>query len=509
MPRMSSLVCLMLVLVLGASAAASTFAQPQRPEIDCQNPEFIAICLGDAPIAVPEQEATVVAPGTDPILVDIEVGPVLACIEPGPDTDGDGLSDACESALGTDPDDWDTDGDGYSDEAEHRLGRDPLVFTNDDDTVDYGGVVNATVTPPPPNLNAPGDCTSPGFVVLCLEDTGPLVSDVAEPDGDGPINEVIESGGLAIPTYPPSLPPGEASGDCQSDFITICFDDGPVMLSDDFDGDGLANDREAWLGTDPYNPDTDGDGVDDGQEMRNGTDPVSHDAGPAFAECGPEFVVLCLEDAPLSADDEQHAGDGYISGDDVPGTVPTTPDDGPGSSACRPDFLVQCLEDVPLFDGTPTGLDVVDEVTLSCHATVADSDGDGLTDACEAEEGSDPDNPDTDGDSLGDGNEVNQYGTDPLDADTDQDGLDDGFDLGSGLDPLDSDYDNDGLLDGEEVNAYGTYPKIRDSDGDGMMDVEEVRIYGTDRLNEDTDGDGVFDRQEVIDDTDPLINDNP
>lgn len=30
-------------------------------------------------------------------------------------------------------------------------------------------------------------------------------------------------------------------------------------LADDFDGDGLTNERESKLGTNPYDPDTDGD----------------------------------------------------------------------------------------------------------------------------------------------------------------------------------------------------------------------------------------------------------
>ena len=40
--------------------------------------------------------------------------------------------------------------------------------------------------------------------------------------------------------------------------------------------------------------------------------------------------------------------------------------------------------------------------------------------------GTNPDNPDTDGDGLNDGDEVNDYKTNPLKADTDGDGLNDG-----------------------------------------------------------------------------------
>ncbi|MCX6398708.1 MAG: thrombospondin type 3 repeat-containing protein [Propionibacteriales bacterium] len=43
----------------------------------------------------------------------------------------------------------------------------------------------------------------------------------------------------------------------------------------DTDGDGLTDEEEATLGTDPALADTDGDGVDDGQEVTDGTDPLN------------------------------------------------------------------------------------------------------------------------------------------------------------------------------------------------------------------------------------------
>lgn len=44
-------------------------------------------------------------------------------------------------------------------------------------------------------------------------------------------------------------------------------------LLQDADGDGLTNQQELWLGTDPYRVDTDGDGLTDGQELVSGTNP--------------------------------------------------------------------------------------------------------------------------------------------------------------------------------------------------------------------------------------------
>jgi hypothetical protein len=42
----------------------------------------------------------------------------------------------------------------------------------------------------------------------------------------------------------------------------------------DRDGDGIPDDEEDELGTDPDDPDTDGDGTNDGDEVRGGTDPT-------------------------------------------------------------------------------------------------------------------------------------------------------------------------------------------------------------------------------------------
>jgi hypothetical protein len=66
---------------------------------------------------------------------------------------------------------------------------------------------------------------------------------------------------------------------------------------------------------------------------------------------------------------------------------------------------------------------------------VRDSDNDGLTDDQEAALSTDPAKPDTDGDLLFDGEEVNVYKTDPLNFDTDGDSFKDGDEVRSGYDP--------------------------------------------------------------------------
>lgn len=48
-----------------------------------------------------------------------------------------------------------------------------------------------------------------------------------------------------------------------------------VPIDTDTDGDGLTDDTERTLGTDPANPDTDGGGTHDGVEVTRGTDPLN------------------------------------------------------------------------------------------------------------------------------------------------------------------------------------------------------------------------------------------
>lgn len=116
-----------------------------------------------------------------------------------------------------------------------------------------------------------------------------------------------------------------------------------------------------------------------------------------------------------------------------------------------------------------------------------DADEDGLTNAQEAELGTDPNLPDTDDDGIPDGEEVNTYGTDPLDLDSDGDQLYDGGELIRDTDVLDTDSDDDGLTDGNEEYTTGTDPADADSDGDGVDDGQEVED-GTDPLDADDPG---------------------
>lgn len=86
-----------------------------------------------------------------------------------------------------------------------------------------------------------------------------------------------------------------------------------------------------------------------------------------------------------------------------------------------------------------------------------DFDNDGLANAAEFTNGTNPENPDTDGDGLTDGNEVNVRFTNPTNPDTDYDGLPDGLEVALGTNPLSADTDGDTFSDSHEV-LYGSNP---------------------------------------------------
>ncbi|MBU5673998.1 DUF3289 family protein [Paenibacillus brevis] len=122
-----------------------------------------------------------------------------------------------------------------------------------------------------------------------------------------------------------------------------------------------------------------------------------------------------------------------------------------------------------------------------------DSDGDGISDYYEEHYGLSATSKDTDGDGLSDLDEIITLKLNPLEQDSDNNGIPDGdedkdndglgnlAELAHGTSLVNPDTDGDGLMDGEEVNTYMTDPLKADTDGDGLSDGWEVKI-GSDPL---------------------------
>lgn len=104
---------------------------------------------------------------------------------------------------------------------------------------------------------------------------------------------------------------------------------------------------------------------------------------------------------------------------------------------------------------------------------------------------------------------TNAAATAAVAGDSDQDGLSDAQEAILQTDPNNPDSDGDTLTDGEEVLVHNTNPRNRDSDGDTLSDGDEVNIHRTNPTNPDTDGDGIPDGVEVATGSNPLIPDPP
>ena len=261
----------------------------------------------------------------------------------------------------------------------------------------------------------------------------------------------------------------------------------------DSDGDGLDDDVEQVIGTDPNDPDTDGDGTNDGDEDFDGDGLTNVEEVTGSENDG-------YGNEPTDLTDADSDDDGLTDGQevDLTGTDPNNPDtDGDGTSDADEDPDADDLTNLEEVTGSEND-DFGNEPT---DPLVADSDDDGLTDGEETSgsentgfgnEATDPNEADTDGGGVPDGDEVTATpATDPNDGSDDV------------LDPA-GDADGDGVTNGDELSGdendlYGnepTDPRDPDSDGDGLTDGQEIYETGTDPNEADTDGDGTPDGDE-------------
>lgn len=297
-------------------------------------------------------------------------------------------------------------------------------------------------------------------------------------DGDLVFNPPAFAGAVVLPNGPVTFTYEitDGRGGYDTAVVTLRFDDK--------DGDGLPDDIEELIGSDPNDDDTDGDGLKDGVEVDGGdpfvrdgddTDPLDADTDDDGLSDGDE--VNETETDPLVCDTDK---DGLCDGLELGVTDPVLPGvtedgvafEGTDTTSWRPDLdpttTTEPLDDDTDDDGLMDGTEDTDKNGRhDGELGGTHTDGSGETD---------PNDDDTDHDGLQDGTELaltepEGTGTDPTVFVADTDGL-------STTDPMDSDTDDGSVPDGEE-----------DTDKDGRVDTgERDPNIGADDVPNDFDG---------------------
>ncbi|MEP7049552.1 MAG: isopeptide-forming domain-containing fimbrial protein [Pseudomonadota bacterium] len=394
------------------------------------------------------------------------------CVKNCTDTDGDGIPDDVEVAIGTDPHDADTDDDGVPDgqepDAELDTDADGLINALDPDS-DNDGLFDGT------ELGL--DCSSKATDVSkghCRADAdkGATLTD--------PLNRDTDGGGVSDGSEDFNLDGAIESGETDPT-AGHGADDADVK---DTDKDGLSDGLEAFLGSNPKDADTDDDGVRDGSEANPSDDTDGDGLNNVLDVDSDNDGLFDGTESGSGCDDRAtNVKLGHCIADADLGkttTSPLEPDtDHGGATDGSEDFNRNGLVDAG--EGDPTvghGADDTDKTIVG----LIDSDADGLSDGLEREIGTDPMDADSDNDGVLDGAEPN-----PTD-DTDGDGK---------INALDPDSDNDGLFDGTELGR-NCANKATDPAANNCIPDGDVGTTRTNPLIADTDQGGVGDGDEDI-----------
>ena len=306
------------------------------------------------------------------------------------DTDGDGIDDGVEVEIGTWPTDADTDGDGLDDGWEFDHGLDPLSSVGDDGAngdSDGDGLTNIQEQAhggDPNNADTDGDGINDGREVTL--GTGVTTADT---DRDGLSDGDEDTRG----TNPRQM---DSDGDGLSDGWEVANSFNPLSPSGatgeataDMDGDGLTNLEEMQNGSDPRQSDTDGDGLDDGEEMLLGTSSTKVDTdGDGLSDKYENDEGL----DPLRPDTDR---DGLPDGWEVAHNLDPLDDGGARLTGGLRATGTGNTEG-PNGDPDEDGVSNIEEYQNDCDPWACDTDGDGVDDRTEINNGSDPNDP-TDG----------------------------------------------------------------------------------------------------------------
>lgn len=244
------------------------------------------------------------------------------------DSDLDELTDMEEYQLGTDAKLQDTDGDGLSDYEEVN----GFVVN-----LRFGGVVTRTTDPLNPDTD--GDTLPDGAERdLGVDPTADDGDKVFDNDGDGLVNFEEEVLGWTV-TFNQVSADANVEG-AESSNVRFSDPEDP-----DSDNDGLTDQEEKDLGTNPNSADTDGDGLDDLYEVLEDLDPLDADVDDDKRSDGDEvnvsLVIQVNGESPYAVKSDPTIpdvdADGLVDGDEAAaGTDPTEADtDGDGTHDAR------------------------------------------------------------------------------------------------------------------------------------------------------------------------------
>jgi len=384
-----------------------------------------------------------------------------------PDSDDDGLQDGIEDAN--------HDGTWGDKNAGITIGTFDTAASR---SVDYWET-------DPCNPDTDGDGLSDGLEVSLLGG-GPLAGQ--SPPGFETVSPEGVSTDLPLGTGPAGSPPG--TGNNQLGPYTFAPKAGGSIaatvpaLDVDSDNDGLSDFEEVNItGTDPLDQDTDNDTLNDADELvATGGVPGATPNRTFDQESDPLDIN---SDDDFLFDPQEYDGSGLSL---EAGAVAGTRDslcpwvgngDSDGDGIQDGDVVRKTVEGVVTAFGLALAythyedfLDIEDAgiphpgvLRIVPSEATGEQQDDALWNVCDA---------DSDGDGLGDGEEIS-LGSDPGDWDTDNDGRNDWHEVTGGgpvpTDPFDPDTDDDGLLDSAEVfGLNSTNPANPDTDGDGLCD---------------------------------------
>ncbi|MFT6905589.1 MAG: hypothetical protein ACJAS1_002246, partial [Oleiphilaceae bacterium] len=421
------------------------------------------------------------------------------------DSDNDGITDADESLLGTDPNNSDSDNDGLSDGQElQALGTDPLSNDSDGDLIDDFFEVNNNLNPLIDDSldDSDGDGISnldEYFAGTDPQSVGPAPStDITLDNGDSGTsftgtwssysgaeqygdNTLYSAAGGSVQTYRFS-PTITIAGNYEVFVWNSCYNNRPTNVPhiiNHADGiDTIAVDQDCDTGT---HGEWFSLGIYSFNQGDAGYLEISDEglAPPSASYMGADAARFILTDsntAPslvsnltqLTLTDGQQAYLTATSNDvedgDLTGFISWS-DDASNETSIGGIFTFTPtlgVHNVTLSVTDTEGRESSSIITITVVGSIGDldNDADGLTNDEEDAAGTDRDNADSDSDGILDGEEVTQYFTNPLSSDSDGDGIDDQYEIDNNLSPNIDDSAND-------------------SDGDGSSNLEEY-LAGTD-----------------------------